>query len=309
MEYRFHYFIRRILSFIEGFRTNKWFHFGPHITMSYASSVQDEYIKDADIVLVTWWSTAAEVGLLSPEKGKKINLIQGFENWIGHEDLLFKSYNMPNTTNVVVASYLKDIVDQHTENETIVISNAIDDKQFYLSNPIESRKQTSICMQYSTQEIKGSRYGIEALKQVKNSFPELTVDLFGVCPEPEDLPDWMTYYRAPKNLNELYNRNAIFLSNSLTEGFGLVSVEALSCGCALICTDIAGHREYAFDENTALLVKPEDSKEMAEKICFLIENDRDRINLATRGNKYVKNFSWDESVKKMDNLIKRLLND
>ena len=73
MNYRLPYFIRYILSKVEGFGTNKWFPFHPSITMSYVPEVKDKYIQDADFVIATWWSTVLEMGKLRNKKGKKIN--------------------------------------------------------------------------------------------------------------------------------------------------------------------------------------------------------------------------------------------
>ncbi len=307
MKDKFPYIVRYILSYIEGFRTNKWFKFEPGITMSYVPSIKEQYVADADIVFVTWWATVLEVGRLSGRKGKKINLIQGYENWEGHEELLLSSYNIPDTVNIVVAGYLKDIVLKHTSNKTVVIPNAVDNHIFCIRENIEKRNPYSVCMVYSIQEIKGSKYGLEALVKVKEKFPELRVELFGICAGPENLPEWITFFREPSDLPGLYNRNAIFVSNSFTEGFGLVSVEAMSCGCALVCTDISGHQEYAKEGETALLVQPKNAVQMAEKICYLIENNNARIELANRGNQYVKRFSWDSTIRMVDSLIKETL--
>lgn len=306
MEYRFPYWVRCILSKIEGFRTNKWFNFNPQITMSYVNYIDDKYVTDADIVITTWWATALEVGRLSKSKGKKINLIQGYENWTGHEELLHKSYNMPDTINVVVANYLKQVVAKYSNNQIVTIPNAIDNSQFYITNKIEDRIPYNICMLYSIQEIKGSKYGIEALLLVKKKYPELKVYLFGVCPKPTDLPDWMEFHREPKDLTDIHNRNAIFVSNSLTEGFGLVSVEAMLCGCALVCTDIDGHKEYATDRETAMLVDVKNPQMMADRICYLIENNDFRIQLAKNGDCYVQRFSWNKTMQKMQELIESL---
>lgn len=307
MKYRLPYFVRLILSYIEGFKTNQWFNFHPSITMSYVKSVEDKYIHDADIVIATWWSNAAQMGKLSSSKGKKINLIQGFEDWEGHQDLLLQSYNMPETTNVVVAAYLEKIVKQYTDNPTILISNSINNKEYYVINPIETRNRYSVCMMFSNQEIKGSEYGLKALEIVKEKYPELTVELFGICPKPHDFPHWITYHHDSSDLYNIYNNNAIFITNSLTEGFGLVSVEAMACGCALVCTDIPGHREYAIDNETALLVPVKDPDAMAKRISDLIGDNDYRIKLAKQGNSYIQHFSWDIAVDKMDKLIKQLL--
>lgn len=307
MKYRLPYAVRYILSKIEGFRTNRWFEFEPAVSMSYAPEIKDKYVPDANIVIATWWSTVLEMGALNSHKGKKINLIQGFENWEGHENLLFTSYDMPDTTNIVVASYLKKLVAEHTNNKIVLIENGIDNERYNIEKLPEKRKPNTIAMNYSLQEIKGSKYGIEALKIVKERIPELQVELFSIYPQPEDLPDWIKFYRDPENLRTIYNRNAIFISNSFTEGFGLVSVESMFCGCALICTDIEGHREYAFDNETALLVKPGNPSDMADKICYLINNNEGRIAMAYRGNRYVQRFSWDNAIKKMERVIEGLI--
>lgn len=307
MRYRLPYFVRLMLTRIEGFKRDKWFDFEPGITMSYVPRIKDRYVTDADVVIATWWSTVLEMGKLSPCKGKKINLIQGFENWEGHEDLLYESYRIKDTVNIVVASYLRDIVRKHSRNRTELIENGVDSSNYFIQNEIEKRKPFTLAMAYSPQKIKGSKYGLEALQILKEKVPELKVEMFGISPPPEWLPDWIRYYRNPHDLNALYNRNAIFISNSFTEGFGLVSVESMFCGCALVCTDIEGHKEYAFEGETALLVKAGDARQMAERVQFLIDNNDYRISLARRGNDYVQRFSWTNAVAKMESIIKSIL--
>ena len=303
MEYRLPYFLRRMLSFIEGFRTNKWFRFDDSITMSYAPEVKNEYVPDADIIIATWWTTVLEMGCLNEAKGKKINLVQGYENWTGHEDELFASYNIEGMTNIVVAPYLEEIVNRHTANKTILIPNSIDESAFHIKKPIEQRNPLTAAMTYSTQEIKGSVYGLEALQIVKQQIPDLRAELFGVCPQPNDLPDWITYHRNPSDLSDLYNRNAIFMSNSFTEGFPLTPAEAMFCGCALVCTDIDGHRSYATNIDTALLVRPKDAQDMADKVLYLINNNAERIALAHKGNVYMQRFRWENAMEKMEEVI------
>lgn len=306
MAYRLPYFVRLILSYVEGFNTYKWFDFKPAITMSYVKFIKEENVTDADIIIVTWWTTVTEVAQLSDSKGKKINLIQGYEDWEGHIDELHKSYDLKGIYNIVVAKYLLEIVRQYTDKPLLYIPNAIDKNQFSINIPIIDRESSTICMLYSIQEIKGSQYGLEALKLVHQYNSNIKIDLFGICPKPENLPSWINYYHDHKNLAEIYNKNAICISNSLTEGFGLVSVEAMSCGCALICTDILGHKEYAVDKYNALLVEPKNPQQLAEKIIFLIENDEYRINLANKGHDSIQEYSWDESVKKMEHFIQKI---
>ena len=275
--------------------------------MSYVPAVHEKYVADADIAIATWWSTVLEMSKLSEKKGKKINLIQGFENWEGRVDLLYKSYDLPNVTNIVVASYLHNIVREHTRKPIEIIHNAVSQKDFDLDTPVENRKPHTVAMTYSDQEIKGSKYGLEALKIAKKRVPQLEVELFGVGSEPADLPEWIIFHRDPNNLREIYNRNAILISNSFTEGFPLTPAEAMFCGCALICTDIDGHKEFAIDNDTAILVEVRNVEQMADKIVELVNNNNKRITLAIRGNNYIKRFTWDNSVAKMERVIQSLL--
>lgn len=308
MKYRLPFVVRWIMSKIEGFGTYRWFDFEPKITMSYINSVSDRTIADADVVIATWWSAAAAMGQLNPSKGKKINLIQGFENWEGNEDLLYESYDMKDTTNVVVASYLKKIVENHTKNPVILIPNSIDTDIFKVTRNIEERNPYSICMLYSEQEIKGTVFGLEALYSLKEKYVQLKVDLFGVYDRPEELPDWITFYKDPDNLVEIFNNNSIFISNSLTEGMALTPMEAMHCGCAVVCTDIPGHSDYAFDEETALLIETKNPVQLADKLTYLFDNSGERIELAKRGNKYIQKYSWNNAVNMMVQVIEDTLN-
>lgn len=308
MEYRLPYLIRKVLTYLEGFRTSRWFMFRNGITMSYVDAICDKEVMDSDVVIATWWSTALDMGKLNLSKGKKINLIQGYENWIGHIDELHSSYNMPDTTNIVVASYLQNIVNNYTTNLTYLIPNAIDSDKFQITNPIKDRNPYSVCMMYSVQEIKGSQYGLDALYGLKTKYPQLQVDLFGICSEPEGLPEWIRFYRDPEDIAGLFNRNSIFIANSLTEGMALTPMEAMFCGCACVLTDIEGHSEYGIDNNTALLYQPKNTNELMGKLEIILSNDDLRLSIAVKGNEYIQQFSWNIAVDKMDEIVKGLLN-
>lgn len=307
LKYRLPIYFRRLIFFFSKNKKINWFSFNPEIKIKSIPFVSDRFLPKADIIISTWWSTSLAVGMLSKDRGAKINLVQGYEIWSEHRELVHASYNQRETTNIVVANYLKDIVAQYTDNPTIVINNAIDHSVYYIKNAAENRFAASVCMLYSSNEIKGSDYGIEVLGLVKEHYPSLLVTLFGVESRPLHLPEWINYVRNPDNLSDIYNQNAIFISNSLTEGMALTPLEAMACGCSLICTDIDGHKEYAIDGKTALLVDPKNVEKMVEKICFLIENSDFRTKLAENGSVFVKKYTWDESIKRMDEVIQNIL--
>jgi glycosyltransferase involved in cell wall biosynthesis len=132
---------------------------------------------------------------------------------------------------------------------------------------------------------------------VQQKDPSLRLSLFGVPDRPPSLPEWIEYHQSPspKHLRDLYNQAAIFVAPSRTEGWGLTGCEALLCGAALVATDIDGHREFAFNEKTALTSPARSPRALADNILRLIENPELRIDLARKGFEYVRNFTWERA--------------
>jgi hypothetical protein len=69
-----------------------------------------------------------------------------------------------------------------------------------------------------------------------------------------------------ERMAEEYCRARVFVHGSWYEGFGLPGLEALACGVPLVTTDSGGPRDYAFHEETALVVPPRDPRAMADAI-------------------------------------------
>ena len=302
MKYVKPYVIRAVLHKMRKTHRPSWFELKSEIVSCNVKRISDKYIRNADYIISTWWATALEVDNLNDLKGKKINLIQDYEKWTGHEDLLLKSYALPNTTNVVIASYLYDIVSPLSVKKTYRIFNAIDQNEFNISVPIKERKP-SILMMYSDEKRKGTSYGLDALLKIKEKYPSIVISLFGVKNRPNNLNEQFNYYKQPKNIPELYNSHAIFLTPSIHEGFALPACEALNCGCALIATDIEGHKNF-LNENSGLSIKTHDVHDIVLKIEKLLDDDSLRIKLAKYGNEFIrKNFSWDKNIESLEEIF------
>lgn len=279
-----------------------WFDLHENVQSLVVPSITDDYVPDGDIIMCTWWEMAYMVNRLSDSKGEKFNLIQGYEVWKGHEDLVHASYKLP-VRHMVIANYLKDIFKKHNGKSPEYIPNAIDTNKFIFKTQPEDRNPHSIIMMYSQEVHKGTEYGIKALTQVKRKFPDLRVDLFGVYEKP-DLPDWMHYTQKPRDLSVLMNRNAIFFSPSLVEGWALPPAEAMACGCAVVCTNIGGHADYAIHGKTALLAEPKNISDMAEKLSVLLRDKNKRIEIALHGyENIVTQFSWEVSLSKLEDMF------
>jgi glycosyltransferase involved in cell wall biosynthesis len=281
----------------------KWFQLDKSIGQEIVPEISDRFVRDADATMCTWWQMAYAVGGLSPSKGLKVNFIQDYELWTGQEDRVHDSYKLP-LKHVVIAQYLQDIVEQYNGTRPPLVNTPINTDTFKLVKPAAERQPASVIMMYSEEQRKGSMYGIEALEQVKKQIPELKVTLFSVYKRPDSLPGWMDFYTRPSNLPDLYNEHAVFISPSLGEGWGLPPAESMACGCAVVCTNIGGHRDYAIDGVTAMLVEAKDTNAMAEKIIRVIGEKDLRLKLSGAAQKLISTeFIWPVAVSRLESIL------
>ena len=90
------------------------------------------------------------------------------------------------------------------------------------------------------------------------------------------------------------------------EPAGLTIIEAMSCGRAVITTKSGGIPEYANSDSAILLERDKNiSKNIAEKVDLLLENEKIRTEMGINARKrVVENFDSRSYMKKMINVIK-----
>jgi glycosyltransferase involved in cell wall biosynthesis len=134
----------------------------------------------------------------------------------------------------------------------------------------------------------------------------MEVSLFGQAQKrPSELPSWIEYYGriSEPELVRLYNAASIYLCSSAAEGFALPPAEAMACGCAVATTDCGGNREYAIDEETALVSAPDDFASLASNVVRLLSDEKLRVRIALAGRKRITDFTWERSTKKLVEFI------
>ena len=109
-------------------------------------------------------------------------------------------------------------------------------------------------------------------------------------------------------LIRLYNQATCFIFPSLYEGFGLPPVEAMSCGCPVLASDIPVLKEICGD--AALYFNPHDITDMRQVITrFLGMGEKGREKLQTAGSQNVRRFSWEKSAEAVISLIREKFPD
>ena len=285
--------VRYALRKVDGrYTPDKWFKVDPAVRLLCVPSLAERFIPEGDVVIATAWQTAEWVSQYSASRGRGFYFIQHLETWNGPQERVHATWKVP-LRKIVPSKWLAEIAQGFGQGATY-IPYGLDVDAFQVTTPPEQRSSGQLMMLYHNAEWKGCDDGLQAISLVRDQEPGIGAILFGVPPRPASLPEWIEYHQSPspKLLRELYNRTAIFVAPSRTEGWGLTGCEALLCGAALAATDIDGHREFAFHEETALTSPARSPKELAENVLRLIRDRELRTQLASNGFHFVRQLTW-----------------
>jgi glycosyltransferase involved in cell wall biosynthesis len=289
-------------SVTAGWRPDGWFPLDPTIRLHWIPTLRPVFLPKADIYVATWWYTAERLAKWKTN-ARRLYLIQHLETWGGPEARVLATWKAP-LEKIVIARWLAEIATKVGER-AVYIPNGLDFEQFGIDAPIEGRNPRRVAMLYHNAEWKGSKDGLQALELLKQRYPDLQVELFGVPERSPQLPDWIAYHRNPpqRELRELYNRASIFLAPSWTEGWSLPPAEAMMSGVAVVATDIGGHREYCTDRQTALFVPPQDPHGLADATSTLLEDEALRRAIARAGNDNIRQFTWKRALSAFEGVL------
>ena len=121
---------------------------------------------------------------------------------------------------------------------------------------------------------------------------------------------------------ELYAHAAVFCCPSIYEPFGIINLEAMACGTAVVASAVGGIKEVVVDDETGFLVPLEQmeespfeplhpekfSRDLAARINQLMKDRQLREKFGRAGRKRAKEyFSWNEIAGETIALYKTLL--
>ena len=282
------------------FGPQRWFRLWPAVKLLWVPTTEEKHIPAGDVIVATDWATAEAVATYGDDKGNKFYLVQHYEPWRAPEERVQKSWKLP-LQKIASARWLKELAEEMGESAAY-IPNGLDFDIFGCDVPIRQRTRPSVLMMYHESVTKGSEDGLKAMRVARAVFPDLDATVFGICPRPDGLSNWIKYVRQPtqQKLRDLYNQATVFLAPSWVEGWPLPPGEAMSCGAALVCTDIPGHNEYAVQDRNALMVEPHHPQQLAEALLRLLREKSLRFSLAEQALSDIRRFSWDDAIDRVE---------
>jgi glycosyltransferase involved in cell wall biosynthesis len=113
---------------------------------------------------------------------------------------------------------------------------------------------------------------------------------------------------VPDRIPEYLAQADIFVRPSRSEGLGSSFLEAMAAGLPVVGTAVGGIAEIIRNNENGLLVKPEDPKDLAQKIQLLLESQDLREKLGQNGRRLVEEkYSWDLISKKIAGIFSSLI--
>ena len=147
-------------------------------------------------------------------------------------------------------------------------------------------------------ELVGPGNQIDKLKELAQELGIIDkVQFIGRVPHSE-VPNWLNRF-------DIYSAPSIFDS----ESFGVAVIEASSCGCPVVVSNVGGLSEVVENGVTGYIVPPKDSDALAGRLKELVLNPELRIKMGEAGiNLVKKRYDWTYCVDLIEQIYQSIKN-
>jgi len=122
------------------------------------------------------------------------------------------------------------------------------------------------------------------------------------------LKDRVIFTGFRRDIPEIINLSEVIVCSSISETFGMIIVEAMSCGKPVVSTYTGAPKEIIENGINGYLIPPENSQSIANKVISLLKDKslRDRIGKEARKN-IERNFSLSRYIKEVSDIYINLI--
>lgn len=152
-------------------------------------------------------------------------------------------------------------------------------------------------------EQKGFDLLIDSFAFIADKCPGWRIDIYGSGEDEQKLQDSIRQNGLEGRINILpptsdiykeYQRSDFLVMSSRYEGFGLVLVEAMSCGIPCVSFRCKyGPEEIIHDGEDGLLVKDGNIEELATKMLWMIRHDEERLQMGEKARQTARSYEKD----------------
>jgi polysaccharide biosynthesis protein PelF len=203
------------------------------------------------------------------------------------------------------------------QNRIKVIFNGVDPEKFYAGMQ-ETSGRARVSSVGHIYPLKGQHELIEAAAMLRPKFDNLEVRLYGALADRQyfdscvskvaelGLDDCVRFAGTTKEPWKVYNEADVMAFPSISEAFPYAVLEAMSCGAAIVATDVGGVKEALGD--CGLLVPARTPDAMADAISFLLGNSAERKRLGQMARARILNhFTEEQFLNSYESTYSKLL--
>ncbi len=222
----------------------------------------------------------------------------------------------------VVSRYMRDVLAREgaASHKLHVASMGVDLRSHFVPVSSVIRDPRQVLFVGRLVEKKGVRHAIKAFSRVLQRHPDARLTIVGDGPERESLQELVHELeleeqvrligaRPPADLPALYSAAAIAVVPSVIdrggdqEGLGLVTIEAMGCGCAVVVSDLDAIRDVVSDGETGLVTRAGDETSLAAAIVRLLNEPALRHRLADAARSHaLASFDWQAATERYERL-------
>ncbi len=211
---------------------------------------------------------------------------------------LFKRWlNKIDTVIAVSKTAAKCIINYGFKIQPKIIPNGTNISRFYNVSKNNS-KNINILFVGRNEKRKGVELLLSAFKLINKKLDGVSLTLVG-----EGIKELELSYNENNStffdhiegdeLVKIYRAADIFCSPAIeNESFGIVLLEAMASGLAVIASDIPGYREVVKDYHNGILFSHGSYDSLLIKLEELIFNKKLRLNISKNGQAYSKEYDW-----------------
>ncbi len=293
-------------------------------------------VKKSDVILLHGYNSLTFLGAIAAKVHKKPYILKiiGSEVW----RVIYKEVNLDRRFRFVLnnATYITS-VSEYLERKAfeigikqniIVIPNGIDFKVFdYRLNQSKNDLRRKFMLDpfsivilsvlglYNNPKGLSVKQKITALSHVLKKHPNVKLLIIGDGP----LKNYLQKFAKKLNVSEkvifagwipheqipqCYALADIFLLTSPLEGLPTVVLEAMVMEKPVITTKTGGQKHFIENGLNGIFVNPNNSKAIAEKICFLIEDEDRRKKIGQAARKTTgKKFDWERIINTLIKIV------
>ena len=200
-----------------------------------------------------------------------------------------------------------------------VVHCGLKTEKYVYRPPKQSIKRVFCAARLSAE--KGLTVLIEALRLLADRGHYLELTLAGDGPSRQQLSllatrlglsdqvKFLGYISEQEVINELQDSD-LFVLPSFVEGVPVAAMEAMAVGVPVIATNIAGTSELIEDGKTGVLIRPSDSRALADAIVWMIEHYDFRVRAAELARKRIlEEFDVDNETVRLNRYLLESCND